>query len=86
MKTPNQKIYNLFFVIKYMIKGLILSLAFAIFIVSSIFLVSNLTGDLQVNVITGNVIGISNFVNYNFIAFIISLVIFVLVIFWFRSY
>jgi len=69
-----------------MIKGLILSLAFAIFIVSSIFLVSNLTGDLQVNVITGNVIGISNFVNYNFIAFIISLVIFVLVIFWFRSY
>jgi hypothetical protein len=68
-----------------MIKGILLSITLAVFVVSLIFVISSSTGSLQENIITGNVIGKSSFTNYSIMALICFFILFILIIFWMKK-
>jgi hypothetical protein len=68
-----------------MIKGILLSITLAIFLSSVILTLGSSQGYLKENIITGNVIGISAFIDYALIVSFISLIFVVLIIIWIKK-
>lgn len=62
------------------IKPIAISLCFSIFIVSFIFLVSGITGNLNINLVTGAAIGSSQLTSYASVSMIISLIMGLLIL------
>ena len=58
-----------------MIKGVILGISIAVFVISIILIFSGVSGNLGPNLITGHVIGEGDLVGVGFIGLIISLII-----------
>jgi hypothetical protein len=57
-----------------MIKGVFLAIFASIFLVSLIFIISNLTGNLQENLVTGAIIGQGKIISYSIISLTLSLI------------
>jgi len=68
-----------------MIKGILLSVSLASFIVSLALSFSSWTNRVQENLITGNFIGYSSVVNYSVIGLILSFIACCLIVFWMRN-
>lgn len=58
-----------------MLKGIVLGICIATFIVSLLFISSGLTENLQENIITGAAIGSGELVSYSFIALFVSFIV-----------
>lgn len=68
-----------------MIKGLLLSIFVSIFIISLIFTLSGISGNLHPTLTTGNIIGTSQFTTYSVITLIISFIISFFIVKWIRK-
>ena len=68
-----------------MLKGILLGICSSVFVVSLILTISGFSGNLEPNLITGNVIGPSQLTNYSVIALIGSFIAGALAIFLMKN-
>ncbi len=68
-----------------MIKGILLGISISVFIVSLIFTFSGTSGNLQENIITGNVIGSLQLTGFAAAGLIVSFVLGFFAVLWIRS-
>ncbi len=68
-----------------MIKGIMLGICIAVFVVSLIFLSTGMTGNLHENLITGAVVGLNLITSFSLITLILSFIIMVFILLTLRK-